>query len=243
VSNYRFAPNLPILDTEVTMEDRQAPAQTARATLFAALAVTLVVALRARSDGPGPGLLMIVAAVVLVALVARRVTGRERSLPIVFAGLLGTQLVLHAAFLFISTGAIAHAGSVGFFCSPASPGGAASTCSPTDRGGVTLLSVQLLAAVLAAIWLRGLDSTVWALARTVARNLTSAVLGRLPRLLSAFTAVAAVGVRILRETLVIVERPHSMRLCRHHARRGPPLQSFCDAIRSSFSASALPVTS
>jgi hypothetical protein len=225
------------------MTDRHAPAQTARAALFAALAVSLAVALRARSDGPAPGLLMIIAAVALVALVARRVTGRERSLPIVFAGLLGTQLVLHAAFLFSSTGAIAHAGSVGFFCSPASSAGAGSTCSPTDRGGMTLLGVQLLAAVLAAIWLRGVDSTVWGLARTVARNLASTVLGWLPRLLSAFVAVAALGVRILRATAVIVERPHSVRLRRRHARRGPPLLSCYDAIRSSFSASALPVTS
>jgi hypothetical protein len=200
-----------------------APARTTRAAVFAAVAVVLALALRAHTDGPRPATLVIAAAFVFVFVVARPLTARERRLPAVLIGLLGAQLALHAGFLLASTGRLTHTGSAGLFCSPAAPDGAtSSSCLATDRGGLLLLLVQLLAALVFAGWIRGVDSAAWLVVRTVARNLTVTVAGWLLTLLAALAdvvpAIATSGPPRDR----VPRRPAALLFARSHGRRGPP---------------------
>jgi hypothetical protein len=213
-----------------------------RAFVFAIFAVVVVLALRARSDGPAPALVMTAASVTLIALAARRLMARERSLAVVLGSLLATQLLLHVAFLFVSTGRLVHAGSTGLFCSPSSANGSAS-CGPTDRGGVTLLAVQLLSAVFAALWLRGLDRTVWVLARTMSRNLRGVLDNSLSRLLGAVLVVVRPAVGPTQIQHAEIEQPHDADVVRWHGRRGPPHVRARDAIGSAHRLSLRAATS
>jgi hypothetical protein len=213
------------------LDTAPAPARTVRAFVFAIFAVVGLLALRATSDGPAPALLMTGASVGLIAIAARPLMARERSLPMVLGWLLAIQLLLHVTFLFVSTGRLMHAGSTGLFCSPSSGAGSVS-CAPTDRGGVTLLTIQLLSAAIAALWLRGLDRTVWMLARTVSRNLRGVIDGWLPRLLGAVLAVVHPAVAPVQIQHAEVEQLHDVDVVHSHGRRGPPPTRVRDAIRS-----------
>jgi hypothetical protein len=189
---------------------RYSPARTARAVLFASAAVGLVST--------------------LIAVLARPLTGRERRLPALVAALVGLQLVLHAVFLFASTGQLAHAGSAGLICSPSAAAGAAS-CLPTERGGWLLLAVQIVAAVLIAGWLRDVESAAWNLARLSGRGF-SHLLGGLARVLAALVALdVAVRAALSTDSPVrwVAHRrePAAARLeralfSRSTGRRGPP---------------------
>ena len=199
----------------------EVPARTIRAGVFAVVAVVLLLALRARSDGAAPPLLVVIACFGLVVMLARPLTATERRWPAVFAGLVATQFVFHGVFLFASTGHFAHAGSAGLFCSPAAaPSGTA--CLPTERGGVLLLSVQLIAAALFACWVRGAESASWQLAR----HSVGALVGLVRRLATAMLESLAA---IVPDALVFAapqgdspEPPRLPLLVREHGRRGPP---------------------
>jgi hypothetical protein len=224
------------------LDTAPAPARTLRAFVFAILAVVLVLALRARSDGPGPALVMTAVSVTIIALAARPLMARERSLPVVLGWLLATQLLLHVVFLFVSTGRLMHAGSTGLFCSPSSGNGSFG-CAPTDRGGVTLLTIQLLSAAVAALWLRGLDRTVWVLARTMSRNLRGALDSSMPRLLGAVLVVVHPAVAPTQIQHAEVEQPYDAEVVHSHGRRGPPPMRALDAIRSAHRLSLRAATS
>jgi hypothetical protein len=200
------------------------PARTARAALFAAVAVALVTALRARSDGPRPGLVLLLAAGGLVALLARPLTGRERRLPALIGGLVGVQLVLRSVFLITSTGHLAH-GSTGLFCSPATTG--ADSCLPTDRGGIALLAVQLLAGTAFAVWLRNIEAASWSLARLFGLGIAR-VIATVGAALAALTGIAPHPLRtpaVAPPTPPSSAAPGRLRLIlfsRTRGRRGPP---------------------
>lgn len=225
------------------LDTAPAPARTLRAFVFAIFAVVVLLALRARSDGPAPALVMTGASMALIALAARPLMARERSLPVVLGWLLATQLLLHVMFLFVSTGRLMHAGSTGLFCSPSSGGTGSISCAPTDRGGVTLLTIQLLSAAIAALWLRGLDRTVWMLARTMSRNLRGVLDGSLSRLLGAVLVVVHPAVAPVQIRHAEVEQPHDAEVARSHGRRGPPPTRVRDAIRSAHRLSLRAATS
>lgn len=201
-----------------------APARTWRAAAFAALAVALLFALRARSDGAAPDAVVILASFVLVMLLVRPLTARERNLPIVFACLLAAEFALHVAFLFASTGQLAHPGGTGLVCSPAAPERIGS-CSPTQQGGVTLLVVQLAAALLFAWWARRADCALC----TVAREIVVRPVRLVRRLARVLVSAFAVLVAFAPLDEVRCARPHEASILprqprRAHAvgRRGPP---------------------
>jgi hypothetical protein len=206
------------------------PARTTRAALFAVVAVALVTALRARSDGPRPDLLLLVAAAGLVALLARPLTGRERRLPALIGGLIGVQLILRSTFLLASTGHLAH-GSTGLICSPAAAGPSSASCLPTDRGGFALLTVQLIAAVVLAVWLRDVEAVAWSLARLFGRGLTRVTaavrtaLALLMALTSIGLAAALTPARPARSRRRAADASHRRLavVSRTRGRRGPPV--------------------
>jgi hypothetical protein len=205
----------------------RSPARTTRAALFAIVAVALVAALRARSDGPRPDLLILVAATVVTALVARPLTGRERRLPALVGGLVAVQLVLRSSFLLASTGHLAH-GSTGLFCSPAAAN--SPSCLPTDRGGIALLAVQLIAGVAVAIWLRDVEAVTWTLARIFGRGVarvTTAVWAALVALVAFIgvaltSAPAPVSPARTRRSAPDATRLRLALFSRALGRRGPP---------------------
>jgi hypothetical protein len=216
-------PRTPILSAEVTVIDgRAAPLRTLRAAIFAAVAVILLLALRAKSDGARPDLTVIVVSFALLTLLLRPLTSRERSLPVVFGGLLASQLLLHVGYLFSSTGQFAHAGSSGLFCSPATPASGAA-CLPTERGGVVLLSVQLIAAALFACWIRGADSVAWQLARQSFGALLLSLRQFAGSLFKALVAVVPPVAFSLSPKQIPAPRLHSSLFARECGRRGPPV--------------------
>ena len=209
------------------MDERcEAPARTLRAAGFAAVAVVLLLALRARSDGAEPPLLVVVLSFGLLTTLARTLTTRERSWAVVFGALVVTQLALHVAFLFASTGRLAHPGNAGLFCSP--PTASGTGCLPTERGGLLLLAVQLIAAAVFACWVRGAESASWRLARQTFGALVAAV-----RLFAVALLGVLIVVRPAGPILAVPqgESPHRLRhwlLMREHGRRGPPCRHQVD---------------
>jgi len=209
-------------------EAGEAPARTLRAAVFALLAVVLLLALRAKSDGDQPGWPVILASFGLVTALARPLTARERGLPVVFAGLLGAQFALHVGFLFASTGQLAHAGGAGLVCSPATtvPGGG---CLPAERGGALLLSVQLVVAALFACWARGAESVSWQLARAQ----LAALLAFVRRLARARSNALVIATPVVDFSLSpqgkTVPLPRPARFAREHRRRGPPRRRRSDS--------------
>ncbi|MGH8891395.1 MAG: hypothetical protein ACRDV3_16740 [Acidothermaceae bacterium] len=216
--------------------DCDVPARTFRAAVFAAVAVVLLLMLRATSDGAGPSLLVVCSSFGLVTALARPLTSRERSLPVVFAGLVATQFALHVLFLFAATGQLAHPGGVGLVCSPAAT--SSTSCLPTERGGLVLLGVQLLAALGFAWWVRGADAIGWQLARRpdrIVRAIIASIARMLVKALSALVPEPAVSVAPQAKSVPVpalpifaVERP----------RRGPPRRRAASSFSSAFSASA-----
>jgi hypothetical protein len=199
---------------------RDVPGRLFRSAVFAALAVFLVLALRAKSDGAAPGVAVVGGSfVVLTALVSRLVT-KERGLVAVFCGLLASQLALHVTYLFASTGQFAHSGSAGLFCSPAQQ--ASGSCGPAERGGVLLLSVQLLMAVVFAWSMRRADAVVWQLARRGADR-ARALIGRIgTAIAAALRPLAVPRVPQLSAVAAPPRRLHSRDAAQPCTRRGPP---------------------
>ena len=212
---------MPILGTEVVVVERcEAPARTVRAMSFAAIAVVLLLALRARSDGAAPPVLVVVSSFGLLAALVRPLTARERSWPMVFGALIVAQLALHIGFLFASTGQSTHAGNAGLFCSP--PTAASHGCLPTERGGLLLLSVQLLVAALFACWVRGVETATWRLARQTLRALVAAVHQIAVALLRVLIAIVPVALVFTAPQAESPATSPRWLFVREHGRRGPP---------------------
>jgi len=220
------------VDTGGVTDGREVPARTFRAAVFAAVAVVLLLMLRARSDGAGPSLPVVFSALALVTALARPLTSRERSFPVVFAGLVATQLALHVLFLFTATGQLAHHGRAGLVCSPAAT--SSPSCLPTERGGLLLFGVQLLAALVFAWWVRGADRVGWQLASRPDR-LVRAIVDRIARvLLTALHApVPDIAVSVVPQGKS-TPKPALPIFAAEHPRRGPPR---CRRAGSSFSSS------
>ena len=202
-----------------------------RAGVFAVVAVALVLALRAQSDGPRPALAIVACVTVVLAVAVRPLTVNERGLGAVVAGLVGVQQVLHVGFLYASTGHFAHPGAAGLLCSPSGPHATgAVSCLPTHRGGVLLFCVQLLAAVGFAAWRRGLDRSVWNIARTALGNLGAATHRCAGVLASALEPVLPARATSCPPARRARPLPSSPLLTREHGRRGPPaLAGSCES--------------
>ncbi len=207
------------------------PARSLRALLFAAVSVALVAGLRADSDGQRPGVAVLLAAVVAVAVLVRPLTGRWLRLPVLLPLLLGTELAVHAALLAVATGRVAHPGPVGWVCCPPT---ATTTTSwydgVTARAGLLLLALQLLVAVLAALWLAGLEGLAGELARLVAAGaatVAALALGALVAgLLGAATALTGeppAAPAAARRRGEDARRPHLAERALGRPRRGPPV--------------------
>ena len=196
------------------------PARLLRAVVFASVAITLLLLLRAKSDGENPPLAVVLSSFAIVAGLAWAFGSRERGAIALLTGFVATELTLHVGYLFATTGQLAHPGGAGLFCSPASVADGA--CAPTNRGGVLLLVVQLAVALALAIVMRGADAACWQLVRRP----TSAISKALRRL---FAAVAAIGLALPVERVISVvagwfsPRPPRRLLLSHECgRRGPP---------------------
>jgi len=197
------------------------PARMSRAVVFAVVALVLLLALRAKSDGDNPPLGVVLGSFAVVVLAAWALSSRERGVFAVVAALLTTQLLLHVGYLFATTGQFSHPGGAGLFCSPASA--ANGSCAPTDRGGVLLLGVQLVVALVLALVLRGGEAACWRLVRRP----TLAVVTALRRLLQ--TSAAAVLPPAVQRTTSFVaawvppRQPGRLLLSHECGRRGPPV--------------------
>lgn len=198
-----------------------APARVMRAAVFAAVAIALLLLLRAKSDGENPPLAIVLASFAVIAAAAWAIGSRERGAFAVLAALLTSQLLLHVGYLFAATGQFAHAGGTGLFCSPASV--SSDSCAPTDRGGLLLLAVQLAVALTLAVALRGADAACWQLARRPRLAFAAAT-----RWLVAFVAAVVLPARVeqvfcLVATWVSPCRPRRLLLSHECGRRGPPI--------------------
>lgn len=195
------------------------PARVVRAVVFACVALTLLLLLRAKSDGAAPPLAIVLTSFACVAAVAWILGSRERGGVALLAVLVATQLALHIGYLFATTGQLAHPGGAGLFCSPASVSGTA--CAPTDRGGVLLLAVQLTVAVALALVMRSADAECWHLVRRP-RPIASIV----RRVLFVSAAVARLTpvtrVISLVQAWVSPQKPRRLLLAHDCGRRGPP---------------------
>lgn len=206
--------------------DVAAPARTWRAAVFALVAVTLPLVLRAQSDGSRPPVIAIFAAAVLVAIAVRPLTLREHRLPLVVFVLVGMQLLLHAGFLYASTGQLSHAGAAGLFCSPPAPdSGGVASCLPTHRGGALLFGVQILAALVFAAWLHSLDRLAWSVVRHAVLGLTAPLRCWTQRLAAAFQPGRPEKFCVSLATPESEPLPSLPVPTRAHGRRGPPAPS------------------
>lgn len=196
------------------------PARVMRAVVFACVALTLLLLLRAKSDGASPPLAIVLSSFGFVAAMAWILGSRERGTVALLTALVVTQLALHVGYLFASTGQLAHPGSAGLFCSPASVSNTA--CAPTDRGGGLLLAVQMAVALALALVMRGADAECWHLVRRPRLAMSATI----RRLFAAFAVVAllAPAERVIRVvTAWVLPRPPRRLLLSHDCgRRGPP---------------------
>jgi hypothetical protein len=191
-----------------------------RAAVFAVVAIAILLLLRAKSDGEGPPLTIVLASFAMVAIAAWALNARERGAFAMLAALLATQLLLHVGYLFAATGQLAHPGGAGLFCSPASV--SSGSCSPTDRGGVLLLAVQSAVALALALAMRGADAACWQLIRRP--RLAFEAVDRW--LLALFAAVVLPVVEAVTPVVVALVSPRPPRrvlLSHECGRRGPPL--------------------
>jgi hypothetical protein len=192
-----------------------------RAAVFAAVAVALLMLLRAKSDGATPSLAIVLASFAAIGAAAWAIGSRERGAFAVLAALLTTQLLLHVGYLFAATGQFAHAGGTGLFCSPASV--SSDSCAPTDRGGLLLLAVQLAVALTLAVVMRGADAACWQLARRPKLAFAAAV-----RWLVALFAAVVLPARVERVLFLVAtwvppRQPRRLLLSHECGRRGPPI--------------------
>ncbi len=205
------------------------PARLMRAVVFACVALTLLLLLRAKSDGASPPLAVLLASFGFVVASGWVLGSRERGAIALLIALVATELALHVGYLFASTGQLAHPGGAGLFCSPASISGAA--CTPTDRGGLLLLAVQLTVGLALAFVMRGADAECWQLLRrptlaaaTIVRRLLAA-LAALPALAALSAAGSLAPVQRLTRAATTWVSPHAPRrlmLSHDCGRRGPP---------------------
>lgn len=197
-----------------------APARIVRAAVFAAVAVALLLLLRAKSDGDGPSLAVVLASFAVIVVVAWSLNARERGAFVMLGALLAAQLLMHVGYLFAATGQFAHPGGAGLFCSPASV--PSDSCSPTERGGLLLLAVQIAVALALALVMRGADAACWQLVRRPRLAVAAAV----RRLLALFAAIALpVFERVIRLVAAVVapRQPRRLLLSHECGRRGPPI--------------------
>ena len=197
------------------------PARVLRAVVFASVAITLLLLLRAKSDGASPSLAVVLSSFGIVAALAWVLGSRERGTIALLTAFVATQLLLHVGYLFAATGQLAHPGGAGLFCSPASVSGGA--CAPTNRGGALLLAVQLAVALTLALVMRGADAECWQLVRRPKLLISTAV----RRLFAAFAAISLVE-PVERLTSVVTARvsarsPRHLLMANECGRRGPPV--------------------
>jgi hypothetical protein len=209
------------------------PARVVRAVVFASVAITLLLLLRAKSDGASPSLAIVLSSFGFVAALAWTFGSRERGSLALLAALVATQLALHVGYLFVTTGQLAHPGSAGLFCSPASVSGPG--CAPTDRGGVLLLGVQLTVALALALVMRGADAECWQLIRRPKVAISAAV----RRVFAALT-VAALLAPVERTISVVAacvspRRPRRLLLSHECGRRGPPVRLATSSLAAALS--------
>jgi hypothetical protein len=116
----------------------------------------------------------VVVGFVALYLVAWVLTGTERSLATILGGLLGGQFMLHALFAAAAPAAagVAAAHSMRPVPTTGSPGSAANAAgaasSVAAASGLTMTIAHVIAALVAAWWLRRGERAAWALARRTA---------------------------------------------------------------------------
>jgi len=210
-----------------------APMRSLRAGAFAMVSVVFALIAHSTTSHTLPTTWVVALSVAVVAASAHSMAGMEHRLPSLVAGLLATQLILHAVFQVQTTGQ-ANATAAGWLCCgsdvrPATLSTTATTAhggGPFDCAALVQLAVHVLAALVIATALRQRERTVWMLARQTAER-AGASLGRLITALVFLVALAVpvVGGPLLRRAQPHREAPSAMRSVLLDARapgRGPP---------------------
>ncbi|WP_143175428.1 hypothetical protein [Cryptosporangium aurantiacum] len=171
----------------------------ARALVFVLVCLSLSVTLHTWAHGDQPPILVLMAGAGLVLSVALPLTGRQRGLPVIAAGLAVTQAGLHGLFTLVPSG-----------------GAHVMTTMPTPG---TMLAAHVVAGGLTALWLYAGEVAVWGLVRWLAR--------RMPALSVLFALVAlrllAPAPRRFRPRLAALRAPLPAPVFRRSVeRRGPP---------------------
>jgi hypothetical protein len=188
------------------------PMRLARATMFAAVCVTLtLLAHVSASREPVPAWAVGVAAVAVVA-VAAMLAGHERSLATILGALLGGQFCLHVMFAAVQPDAVhlEHADA------------AASTALSAQVGmgqsGAGMILAHVATAAVSAWWLRRGEQAAWSLAR----HLAALAVFPLRRILALFGVRPVCGPVRIRPHERRVPRPECAVLRHTVVLRGPP---------------------
>lgn len=201
------------------MTDVLAPLRVVVTLLAAVLAVGGLVVLRADSDGSAPEGLTLVVATAVVAVALWPLTRRPGRTALLLGALVAVQLSGH---LLVLAGSGGPRGVTDLVCcgpSPA-PAGGGVLAALTAQAGPLLLAVQVLAALLLALSVRGLDGVLLSVARAVAGAVHS-VLPALRVLLA--TPLQAVPAVARLDAHPAPWAPRSWHVATAVRRRGPPV--------------------
>lgn len=169
----------------------------------------------------------VVVGFVALYLVAWVLTGTERSLATILGGLLGGQFMLHALFAASAPATVQAAIPAATVVGPHSMQPASATGPAGGGGGLTMTIAHVIAALVAAWWLRRGERAAWALARR-----TAALAGYPLRALRSLAALVDATASLnappaptgLHDTAPLI-RPTSVMPGGPVTRRGPPFGS------------------
>ncbi len=191
--------------------------RTYRAVVFTAVCVLLTAVGHGLSAGHAPEPAAVLAGAGLLLLIARYLTGRERSLGDITVGVWAAQIGLH--LLFNAVPPVAGAGQVDPV-GPAHVGHGVAIAVEPHTAGITpgMLLAHIAAGLIAAWWLRQGEAAIWELCRSVLLPLFQVFGLALP--------VVAVSARPVRVEMSGWARPSRLALRHVVVRRGPPRALF-----------------
>jgi hypothetical protein len=182
-----------------------------RAAVFTLVCVGVAAVLHTWADGSAPSPLALMAGFGLVLGLSLLLTGRERGFGEIAVMLLAAEAGLHYLFVAVPTG---H--SMSHVMAGAEAHASMATTQPTDG---LMVFAHVVAAVIAAGWLRGGEAAAWRLCRWLTGAILPVRIAPAVVRIVIPSASQREGLRFLNESPLPVARPD----CRHSViLRGPP---------------------